>query len=80
MAGQQLPVVKFKAGQVSAAWRRASERGPGEAPKWGPPKPHTIASTMTLSTRSSRLARDGERSGNPYAGFSLPLSRLALSR
>ena len=49
------------------------------ARKWGPPKPHTIASTMTLSTRSSRLARDGEQSGNAYACFSLPFSKLPVS-
>jgi len=46
---------------------KASDRGPGDAPKWGPPKPQTIASTVTLSTRSSRLAREGEPSGNDDA-------------
>jgi len=74
-AGQLLPQERHAAG-----WRRASEKGPGNAPQWGPPKPHTIAFTRTLSTRSSRLARDGERSGNTYAGFSLPFSKLDLSR
>jgi hypothetical protein len=43
-------------------------------------KPHTIASTVTLSARSSRLARDGEPSGNAYTAFSSPLPRLDLSR
>jgi hypothetical protein len=65
---------------LQALWRRASERGPGDAPKGGPPKPHTIASTVTLSTRSSGLARDGGPSGDAYAGLSLPFSRLDLSR
>jgi len=35
---------------------------------------------VTLSTRSSRLAWDGEPSGNAYAGLSLPFSKLDLSR
>jgi hypothetical protein len=71
---------QFAPRQVWTKWRRASERGPGDAPKGGPPKPHTIASTVTLSTRSSGLARDGGPSGDAYAGLSLPFSRLDLSR
>ncbi len=67
-------------GSGIGSWRRALKGGPGDAPKWGSPKPHTIASTVTLSTKSSRLTRDGGPSGNAYAGFSLPFSNLDLSQ